>query len=187
MTVERGAGRHDVTTVELVGGIEKRVLLLRDHDPHWSEVYVEHERRIQAALGPAAAQIEHIGSTSVPGLAAKPVIDVLVTVEDVTAEEDYLDQLLEAGYQLRVREPGHRMVRTPARDVHVHVVAVGDQAADDYLLFRDRLRADREDRDLYERTKRALIEQDWADMNAYAEAKTGVIAEVKERARKSRP
>jgi len=175
-----------VTTVELVGGIEKRSLVMADYDPQWPEMYAEQERRVRAALGPAALQIGHIGSTSVPGLAAKPIIDVLVTVEDITAEEDYLDQLLDVGYELRVREPAHRMVRTPARDVHVHVLEVGDQAADDYLLFRDRLRADPEDRGLYERTKRALIEQDWADMNAYAEAKTGVIAAIKERARHSR-
>jgi GrpB-like predicted nucleotidyltransferase (UPF0157 family) len=185
MTAERGSRRPDVTTVELVGGIEKRALVLQDYDPQWFDAYVEQERRIRTALGPSAVRISHIGSTSVPGLAAKPVIDALVTVEDITAEGDYLDQLLDAGYELRVREPGHRMVRTPARDVHVHVLEVGSEAADDYLLFRDRLRADRDDRDLYERTKRALIEQDWADMNAYAEAKTGVIAAIKERARKA--
>jgi GrpB-like predicted nucleotidyltransferase (UPF0157 family) len=174
-----------VTSVELVGGVEKRALVLADYDPRWSEAYVEHERRIRAALGPVAVQIEHIGSTSVPGLAAKPVIDVLVTVEDITAEEDYLDQLLGVGYELRVREPGHRLVRTPGRDVHVHVMEVGAEAADDYLLFRDHLRLHPEDRDLYERTKRALVEHEWADMNAYAEAKTGVVTEIKERARRS--
>jgi GrpB-like predicted nucleotidyltransferase (UPF0157 family) len=174
-----------VTSLELVGGVEKRALVLADYDPLWPETYAEQERRIRAALGPAAVQVEHIGSTSVPGLAAKPIIDVLVLVEDITAEEDYLAPLLDAGYELRVREPGHRMVRTPARDVHVHVVEVGDKAADDYLLFRDRLRSDPEDRDLYERTKRALIGQDWADMNAYADAKTGVVSEIKERARQS--
>ena len=171
----------------MVGGIEKRTLVLADYDPEWPEAYTEQERRIRAALGPAAVQIEHIGSTSVPGLAAKPVIDVLITVEDITAEESYLAPLLEVGYELRVREPGHRLVRTPARDVHVHVLRSGDPAADDYLMFRDRLRADPEDRDLYERTKRALAEQDWADMNAYADAKTEVIAGIKERARQSRP
>ncbi|MGN6129481.1 MAG: GrpB family protein, partial [Nocardioidaceae bacterium] len=145
-----------------------------------------HEQRIRAALGPAAVQIEHIGSTSVPGLAAKPIIDVLITVEDITAEEDYLDQLQRAGYNLRVREPGHRLARTPARDVHVHIMEVGDEAAEDYLLFRDHLRADTDDRGLYERTKRVLLERDWVDMNAYAEAKTGVITEIKQRARESR-
>ena len=183
----RESRRPDVTSVEIVGGIEKRTLVLTDYDPQWPEAYLEQRQLILAALGPAAVQIEHIGSTSVPGLAAKPIIDVLVTVEDITAEEDYLDQLLQIGYDLRVREPGHRMVRTPARDVHVHVMEVGDDAAGDYLLFRNHLRADTEDRDLYEHTKRALMEQDWADMNAYAEAKTGVITEIKERARRSHP
>jgi GrpB-like predicted nucleotidyltransferase (UPF0157 family) len=172
-----------VTTVELVGGTEKRALTLADYDPEWLRTYGEHERRIRAALGPAAVRIEHIGSTSVPGLAAKPIIDVLVTVDDITAEEDYLDQLLDVGYELRVREPGHRMVRTPARDVHVHVMSAGGEAADDYLLFRDRLRSDPGDRELYERTKRSLITQEWSDMNAYADAKTGVISDIKERAR----
>jgi GrpB-like predicted nucleotidyltransferase (UPF0157 family) len=76
-------------------------------------------------------------------------------------------------------------VRTPARDVHVHVWEADDDAVGEYLLFRDRLRASPEDRDLYERTKRALLERDWADMNDYAEAKTSVFAEIKERARRS--
>ncbi|WKN50308.1 GrpB family protein [Nocardioides sp. Arc9.136] len=185
MTGQRGSRRPDVTTVELVGGVEKRALVLVDHDPRWREAYADHERRIRAALGPAAVQVEHIGSTAVPGLAAKPIIDVLVTVEDVTAEEDYLDQLLGAGYVLRVREPGHRLVRTPDRDVHVHVWEVGCEAAEDYLLLRDRLRTDPADRELYERTKRALVARDWPDMNAYADAKTEVVAAIKDRARRS--
>jgi GrpB-like predicted nucleotidyltransferase (UPF0157 family) len=174
-----------VTTVELVGGVEKRALVLADHDPQWPQLYAAHERRIRQALGPAAVQVEHIGSTSVPGLAAKPIIDVLVTVEDITAEEDYLEPLQGAGYELRVREPGHRLVRNPERDVHVHVLEVGDPAAEDYLLFRDRLRADPEDRHLYERTKRALVEEDWPDMNAYADAKTDVVGAIKDRARRN--
>lgn len=177
--------RPDVTGLELVGGVEKRTLVLAEPDPGWPSAYAEHERRIRAALGPAAVRVEHIGSTSVPGLAAKPIIDVLVTVADITAEEDHLDPLLAAGYVLRVREPGHRMVRTPERDVHVHVLQAGDPAADDYLLLRDHLRATPTDRALYERTKRDLLTRDWADMNAYAEAKTDVITELKERARRS--
>ena len=171
--------------MQLVGGVEKRSLDIVDHDPTWAATYAEHEERIRRELGTVAVQVEHIGSTSVPGLAAKPIIDVLVTVEDITAEEDHVDVLLDAGYQLRVREPGHRLVRTPARDVHVHVLEVGDQAATDYLLFRDRLRADPADRRLYEDTKRALVEQGWDDMNAYAEAKTDVVTAIKDRARRS--
>ncbi len=184
MSADRKPRRPDVTSVELVGGIEKRNLVLADYDPHWVEMYTEHERRIQAALG-QTVEVEHTGSTSVPGLAAKPIIDILITVEDITAEEDYLDQLLDAGYELRVREPGHRMVRTHARDVHAHIHEAGDQEARELLLFRDHLRTEPEDRDLYERTKRALVDRDWPDMNAYAGAKSDVIAEIKERARKS--
>lgn len=183
MTTENRPRRPDVRDVERVGGVEHRELVLVDHDPGWAEAYRVHERRIRAALGPAAVQVEHIGSTSVPGLAAKPIIDVLVTVEDITAEEDYLEQLVAAGYPLRVREPGHRLVRTPERDVHVHVLQVGDQAATDYLLFRDRLRSSPEDRELYECTKRALVERDWASMDAYADAKTEVVLAIKDRAR----
>lgn len=183
MAAQRSPRRPDVTTTELVGGVERRSLVLAEYDAGWPAAYGEQERRVRSALGATAVQVEHIGSTSVPGLAAKPIIDVLVTVADITAEENYLDQLLAAGYVLRVREPGHRLVRTPVRDVHVHVWEVGDEAVGEYLLFRDRLRASPEDRELYERTKRALLTRDWTDMNAYADAKSDVVAEIKERAR----
>ena len=171
--------------VELVGGVEKRDLVIADPDLAWPGIFAEHEHRIRAALGATAVAIEHIGSTSVPGLAAKPIVDVLVTVDDVTAEQDHLDLLLAAGYRLRVREPGHRLVRTPARDVHVHILETGDPAASDHLVFRDHLRRDGADRGLYERTKRELVRADWADMNAYAEAKTPVVDQIMERARRT--
>jgi GrpB-like predicted nucleotidyltransferase (UPF0157 family) len=77
----------------------------------------------------------------VPGLAAKPIVDVLITIDDITAEEDYLEPLLAAGYRLRVREQGHRMVRTRTLDVHIHILEVGDPAAADYLLLRNYLRS----------------------------------------------
>lgn len=144
MHTPREPRRPDVTTTELVGGVEKRNLVLEDYQAGWPEAFASHERRIREALGPTT-QVEHIGSTSVPGLAAKPIIDILVVVEDITSEEDYLDQLIDAGYELRVREPGHRMVRTAARDVHIHILETGDPAADDYLLLRDHLRTHADD------------------------------------------
>jgi GrpB-like predicted nucleotidyltransferase (UPF0157 family) len=174
--------------VLLVGGVEKRVLELHDYDERWPHLFAEHARRIEAALATStrnapAVRIEHIGSTSVPGLAAKPIIDIVVIVDDIEAEAEYLDPLGGAGYVLRVREPGHRLMRTPDRDVHVHIYERGAQAVTDYLLFRDHLRADAGDRALYESTKRSLITQDWTDMNAYSDAKTDVIAQIKARAR----
>ncbi|CAN7445677.1 GrpB family protein [Knoellia sp. LjRoot47] len=175
--------RADVTEIELVGGIERRELHLAEHDPAWAGWFADHEARIRGALGDTALAVEHIGSTSVTGLAAKPILDILVTVADITADEDYVDPLVTAGYVLRVREPGHRLVRTEQRDVHVHILETGDPAAIDYLLLRDHLRADHADRRLYEDTKRELVTRDWSDMNAYAYAKTEIIESIKARAR----
>jgi GrpB-like predicted nucleotidyltransferase (UPF0157 family) len=178
--------RPEVTTVEIVGGPEALELELHRHDERWSGIYLEHRQRIRNALAASDIEIEHIGSTSVPGLAAKPIVDIVVAVEDITAETDYLDPLIAAGYELRVREPGHRLVRTPARDVHVHLYERGAPAIGEYLLLRDRLRSDADDRALYESTKRALLGTRWDDMNDYADAKTDVIVAIKERARAAR-
>ncbi|GAB3462341.1 hypothetical protein GCM10027519_25150 [Kineococcus endophyticus] len=178
--------RPDVTGLDLVGGPEPLTVTLAEHDPRWAEAFREHRARILAALAGQDVDVEHIGSTSVPGLAAKPVVDLVVVVDDVTAEEDYLDPLLAAGYVLRVREPGHRLVRTPERDVHVHVYGRGDRAVEEYLLLRDHLRRDESDRRLYESVKRDLVARRWEDTNDYADAKTEVITAIKERARAAR-
>ncbi|KQQ00042.1 MULTISPECIES: GrpB family protein [unclassified Rathayibacter] len=176
--------RPDVTAVELIGGPEALRVGLHPFDDRWPDVYDERRRRILDAL--TDVDVEHIGSTSVPGLAAKPIIDIVVAVADITAEEDHLDALLAAGYELRVREPGHRLVRTPARDVHIHVYERGARAIDDYLLLRDRLRAHPEERALYESIKTTLMGRPWEDMNAYADAKTEVVLAIRERARAAR-
>ena len=178
--------RPDVYVVDLIGGIEKRHLEVVDYDSSWPEDFIEHRNRLAEALYEQSVDIEHIGSTSVPGLAAKPIIDIVVVVDDITAEEDYLPQLLATGYVLRVREPGHRLVRTPELDVHVHIYQKGDAAVMNYLLLRDRLRADAGDRELYARTKRELIVQGFDDMNAYSDAKSEAIAGILARARASR-
>ncbi|MFE0419922.1 GrpB family protein [Streptomyces tendae] len=187
MTNSSRPRRPDVTAVEIVGGPEALEVGLRSYDARWADIYLRHRRRILDALAGADVDVEHIGSTSVPGLAAKPIVDIVVAVPDITAEEDYLDGLLAAGYELRVREPGHRLVRTPARDVHVHVYGRGDAAVHEYLLLRDHLRTHADDRALYESVKRDLIGRRWNDMNDYADAKSDVIRAIKSRARAARP
>lgn len=82
----RESQRPDVTALEIVGGIEKRELVIAEYESNWPVIYERHEARIRAALGTTALQIEHIGSTAVPGLAAKPIIDILVTVGDITSQ-----------------------------------------------------------------------------------------------------
>jgi GrpB-like predicted nucleotidyltransferase (UPF0157 family) len=165
----------------LIGGVEKREIKIIDYDTTWPKKFDAHARVIADALGSATLQIEHVGSTSVPGLAAKPIIDILIVVQDSADESTYLLQLEAAGYMLRVREPDwheHRMFRTPEQDVHVHVYSAGCPEIDRVLTFRDRVRTNIDVRHRYEQTKRALAARDWSDMNAYAEAKTEVIESI---------
>lgn len=165
----------------LIGGVEKRKVEIVDYASTWPGTFVKHAELIARALGAAAFRIEHIGSTSVPNLAAKPIVDILVVVADSANESAYRSQLEAAGYVLRVREPDwheHRMFRTPARDVHVHIYSVGGPEIERNLRFRDHLRASADDRLHYEATKRTLAMRDWPDMNAYAEAKTEVIEAI---------
>jgi GrpB-like predicted nucleotidyltransferase (UPF0157 family) len=179
--VDRGE-RDEYLDQVLIGGREKREIVIADYDYAWPARF-EHEReRIRRALGATALRIEHIGSTAVPGLAAKPVIDVLVTVEDPGDEATLRPALELAGYELRVREPAHRMFRTPARDVHVHIWADEDPEVDRHLVFRDRLRYSPEDRTSYERLKRDLATRQWSDMDEYADAKSDLIAAIIARA-----
>jgi GrpB-like predicted nucleotidyltransferase (UPF0157 family) len=165
----------------LIGGIEKREIVIVDYDPRWSDQFQKHADILSRALGSKALGIEHVGSTSVPGLAAKPIIDIDVLVEDSSDEAAYLLALLRAGYVLRVREPDwhqHRMFRTPELDVHVHIFSQGCPEVIRHLAFRDRLRTCLEDRLLYESVKRKLAREDWSDMNAYARAKSEVVEQI---------
>jgi GrpB-like predicted nucleotidyltransferase (UPF0157 family) len=165
----------------LIGGLEPGDIHIVAYDPVWPETYQKQQRIIADALGIALLRIEHIGSTAVPGLAAKPIIDILIVVADSADEASYLPRLEAAGYELRVREPGfhqHRMFRTPARDVHIHVWSSDAPEIARQLTFRDRLRANAYDRTRYEDTKRRLAALAWPDMNAYAEAKTAVIEAI---------
>jgi GrpB-like predicted nucleotidyltransferase (UPF0157 family) len=162
----------------LVGGPEHREILLVPYDSSWPALYETQRDRLQAALGSAAVRIDHIGSTAVPGLVAKPIIDVLVVVGDVEDEAAFLPALEAVGFVVRVREPGHLMLRTADLGVHVHLYSEGAPAVERYLAFRDRLRLSGADRDRYAATKRELAARDWPTMNHYAEAKTGVIQQI---------
>jgi GrpB-like predicted nucleotidyltransferase (UPF0157 family) len=136
-------------------------------------------------LGPASRRIEHIGSTAVPGLAAKPVIDVQVAVPDVTDEKGFAPALEGLGLPLRTREPGHRYFRPPRgrpREVQVHVCDAGGRWERTHLLFRDYLRAHRGAREAYSALKRTLAAEFRHDRWAYNEAKTGFILDSLEAA-----
>lgn len=163
---------------ELIGGEERVPVVLTAPDPDWPQRYARHARQICTALGDRVLLMEHIGSTSVPGLVAKPIIDVVLGVADPDREADWLPDLERAGYALRVREPeqdGHRMLRTPARDLHLHVFAPASVEVRRYLLLRDLLRSDPAARDRYAAVKTDLATRTWPTMNHYADAKSEVV------------
>ena len=163
----------------VIEGLEPSVeIVLTEYDAAWPDRYEQLRQRIEDALGADALTIEHIGSTSVPGLTAKPIIDVLLVVADVEDDDAFVPRLVEAGMVLRRREPGHRLLRTPTRDAHIHVLAAGAQEIRDYLDFRDWLRVDETSRTRYEAVKRELARLPWRDGNQYAIAKTTIVSDL---------
>lgn len=170
----------------LIGGRERHPLVIVPYDPAWPIRFAADAEKVARALGPVALGIEHIGSTSVPDLPAKPIVDMLIIVHAPQNEDLYVPPLVKAGYEMRVREPAfneHRMMRTPTRDVHLHFFAPTAPNVLEYRLLREWLKQSSEDRELYAATKRALAAQDWEDMNDYAMAKTDVIEAILARAR----
>ncbi len=156
-----------------------------DYDPCWPEWFNREVERIQAALGDRALRIEHTGSTSVPGLAAKPVIDILLVVVDSAKESEYAPALEQAGYRLYIREPEwhqHRMFKGAKTDVNLHVFSDRCAEIERILAFRDWLRINESDRELYVSTKRELAQREWKNTQSYADAKTAVIQKIMSRA-----
>lgn len=126
-----------------------------------------------------------MGSTSVPGLAAKPIIDIVLIVADSASEGAYVQSLESAGYVLRIREPEwfeHRMFKDPSKEVNLHVFSAGCPEIDRMLRFRDWLRTNTADRELYARVKRTLAEREWKDVQEYADSKSDVVKEILSRA-----
>ncbi|MDW5596621.1 GrpB family protein [Conexibacter stalactiti] len=169
---------------ELIGGRERREIVLLPHDPAWAARAEQLIAQVRAAFDGIAVRPAHVGSTAVPGLAAKPIVDLqAATTTPPGGEEARLTAALAPlGFELRVREPDHLMYRTPARDVHLHLWEAGSEHERRHLLFRDHLRADAADRERYAAVKRELAARDWDDMNDYAQAKDAVIAEITARA-----
>ncbi|MFN8662088.1 MAG: GrpB family protein [Thermomicrobiales bacterium] len=163
-------------------------IALADYDPAWPALYAREAERIRTALGDRVLLLEHVGSTSVPGLAAKPLIDVLLMVVDSRNESSYVPALEAAGYVLRIREPEwfeHRLFKGPDTDVNLHVFTAGSSEPQRMLRFRDHLRVHAADRQLYERTKRHLADRVWEHVQNYADAKSDVIDAIMTRAQAS--
>jgi GrpB-like predicted nucleotidyltransferase (UPF0157 family) len=156
-------------------------IVIAEYDPIWPHWYESAAFRIREALGAKVLQLDHVGSTSVRGLPAKPLIDVNLVVADTADEASYVPPLEAIGYELRVREPEwyeHRMLRGVDPPVNLHVFPPNCEEVERMLRFRDHLRTNTDDRELYARTKRELAAQKWKYVQNYADAKSAVVQEI---------
>ncbi len=168
----------------LIHGLKPVRVEVVEYDPRWPAHYERYAGHLRRVLGDRIRLIEHIGSTSVPGLAAKPVIDIVIGVDDPDDEEAYVADLAAGGYDMRVREQGHRCLRggVPELPVNLHCYQPDSPEVERYLRFRNRLRSSESDRLLYTAAKQQLAGREWPDMNFYADAKSPVIQEILGRA-----
>ncbi|HKE67365.1 MAG TPA: GrpB family protein [Micromonosporaceae bacterium] len=175
-------------TALTVGGPPTRLtgpIPIHEYDPAWPAMYGREEARVREALGPLALAIEHVGSTAVPGLAAKFLIDVDLIVTDPTDEDAYVPALEAVGYALRVREPDwyeHRCFKRYDPEVNLHVFGPDCDEHLRHLIFRDWLRSHPEDRARYEAAKRRIAARPLTFMAEYADQKSAVIVDILRRA-----
>ena len=170
-----------------IGGAQplSEPLEIRDYDPEWPLQYEREEARIRSILGERVIRIGHVGLASVPGLPAKPVLDIALEVPNSAAESAYVPDLEAGGYVLRIREPEwfeHRIFKGPDTNINLHVFTAGCAEVDRMLLFRDWLRTNAADRKLYAGAKRELPARDWKYVQQYADAKTAVVHDIMSRA-----
>lgn len=157
------------------------------YNADWPELFRREAQRVATALGSRALEIERVGSTSVPGLTAKPIIDILLVVANSADERSYVPALEAARFVLRVGEPHwheHRLFKGPGTPINLHVFTRGDDEIERMLFFRDWLRKNPADRELYARTKRELAQLNWKQVQNYADAKSKVVETIITRARK---
>jgi GrpB-like predicted nucleotidyltransferase (UPF0157 family) len=163
----------DVLTVELV-----------DHDPTWPELFEEERGRVAEVFGDNVLGIEHIGSTAVPDLCAKPIVDVLVGLRELELTDEQIASMERLGYEYlgEYGRPGRLFFRKQPHTHHVHVVEHGGEHWERQLTFREALRTDTEERERYDRFKRRLAAEGHP-REVYTELKTPFIREVEARAR----
>jgi GrpB-like predicted nucleotidyltransferase (UPF0157 family) len=154
---------------------------LVEYDPSWPARYTTWRARLEGPLAGIATRIAHIGSTAVPGLTAKPIVDVMVSVADVEREDAYAPACEAAGVVLYSRDDEHRFfvdADLPRHEVQVHVCAAGGSFERDHLLFRDYLRAHDAARDAYAAMKKEVATRWREDRMGYTYSKSDLILEL---------
>jgi GrpB-like predicted nucleotidyltransferase (UPF0157 family)/ubiquinone/menaquinone biosynthesis C-methylase UbiE len=188
MTSQEALSDDEIRAISVSGAPPQlnSTVTLVEYDPEWPKLFEREAERIRGVLGERVLVLEHVGSTSVPGLCAKPIIDILLVVPDSADEDAYVPDLEAAGYRLVIREPDwekHRCFKGPDTNINLHVYSPGNGQTERYRLLRERMRAHPEERDLYAAKKRELAARTWKYIQNYADAKTAVIEEIIGRAR----
>lgn len=183
---QRFHGTPEQNATALVGERPARWdhIVIEDYDPAWVDRFAAARALLEKALGGRIISIEHVGSTSVPGLPAKSIIDIDLLIDDTADESGYVPALQGHGYRLVLREPwwyGHRMLVSPAEDVHLHMWPRDAPEPIRHRLFRDWLRSHPQDRELYAAAKRRLAHETVQHPGRYNLAKNDVIDQIYER------
>jgi GrpB-like predicted nucleotidyltransferase (UPF0157 family) len=165
--------------------VHNKQIYLAEPDAGWPLEYADVEAGLHAALGDRAKLVEHVGSTAIPGLVAKPILDILLLVADSADESAYVSQLEGAGYVFHIRERDwqeHRLFKRRAPDINLHIFTVGAPEAERLLRFRDWLRSHPDERETYARVKAELAAKEWEYVQDYADAKSAVVTAILARA-----
>jgi len=165
--------------------VHNAIIVLEEYNDNWPVLFQKEALRIKEILDDKALMIEHIGSTAIYGLCAKPIIDILLVVKDASQEEDYVPALCDHGYILRIKEPEfehHHMFKGPDTNINLHVFSKGSKEIEKYLILRDYLRNHEDARVLYANTKKELAKKKWKYVQNYADAKSDVIQDILKKA-----
>lgn len=178
---------EEMAAIRVTGAVtpSNAPIFLAPYDPAWPALYAGEARKIRAALGDRAIMLEHVGSTSIPGMSAKPLIDILLVVADPSNEASYVPALSARGYRLHLREVNweqHRVLKGDAPLVNLHVFPPGSREIARMIGFRDRCRACPEEFDLYLGAKLELAARSWRHVQHYANAKSDVVEAIIARA-----
>ena len=158
---------------------------LAPYDVAWPVQYDAEAAKVRAALGAGARVLEHVGSTSIPGMAAKPIIDIVLGVAASADEASYVPALTAQGYRLHIREPDwheHRLMKGADPVVNLHIFTAGDAEIGRMVAFRDRCRTHPEELAFYLGAKRELASRTWRYVQHYANAKAEVVEAIIARA-----
>jgi len=158
------------------------------HNPNWAAMFQAEADQLTPIFGSEAVAIEHIGSSAIPGIKAKPIIDILVAVKDIEQVDDFNEQMIALGYEPRGEFgiPGRRYFSTGHTDAdrprHVHAFQSGNPQVARHIDFRDYMRAHPDDAQAYSRLKETLAEKFPNDVESYTGGKSDFIHEIDRKA-----